>query len=212
MLQHTMQHTATHCNTLQHTATHCNTLQHTAAYSNTLQHTATHCNTLQHTATHCNTLQHAIHAHRAQTWAQDLHPTAQHRAQHPCKHPPVRIFKKYAHYQIYCVSSTGRRRIVGCLIFVGHFPQKSPVISGSFAGNNLRLQASYGFSPPCIKFTAYKVNTNTLPTPSGENSPKSVPNRLHKMVFRLTFLRILMYQSHPPAPAQPRPAAAIRRR
>ena len=33
-LQHTLQHTAAHCNTLQHTATHYNTLQHT------LQHTA----------------------------------------------------------------------------------------------------------------------------------------------------------------------------
>ena len=34
-LQHTLQHTATHCNTLQHTATHCNTLQHTATHCNT---------------------------------------------------------------------------------------------------------------------------------------------------------------------------------
>ena len=83
VLQHTPQHTATHCNTLQHTATHgeqrpwivycpvdwhgvgtathtathCNTLQHTAAHCNTLQHTATHFDALQRTATHCNTLQ-----------------------------------------------------------------------------------------------------------------------------------------------------------
>ena len=77
-LFHTLQHTATHCNTLQHATalregnqslfTHCNTLQHPAAHCNTLQHTATPCNTLQHcakeirafshTATHCNTLQH----------------------------------------------------------------------------------------------------------------------------------------------------------
>ena len=48
LLQRTLQHTATHCNTLQHTATHCNTLQHTATHYNTLQHTTTHCNTLQH--------------------------------------------------------------------------------------------------------------------------------------------------------------------
>ena len=34
-LQHTAQHTATHCNTLQHTATHCNTLQHAATHCNT---------------------------------------------------------------------------------------------------------------------------------------------------------------------------------
>ena len=77
-LQHTPQHTATHCNTLPHTATHCNTLQHTDLLSSfvscphfvrcqllfvrrhhTATHPATHCNTLQHTATHCNTLQHA---------------------------------------------------------------------------------------------------------------------------------------------------------
>jgi len=87
-LQHTMQHTATHCNALQRIATHCNTPQHTTTYYNTLQNTATiaagagmlqqdhlilknkvpsHCIsnilqhtaiTLQHTATHCSALQH----------------------------------------------------------------------------------------------------------------------------------------------------------
>jgi len=46
-------------------------------------------------------------------------------------------------------SSTGWQNPIGCFIFVGHFWQKSPRISGTFSKRDLQSKASYGSSPPC---------------------------------------------------------------
>ena len=61
----------------------------------------------------------------------------------------VHIFENIYIFASCDVGSTGWRRLIGSLISIGHFPQKSPISSGSFVENDLQLRGSYESSPPC---------------------------------------------------------------
>ena len=74
--------------------------------------------------------------------------------------PHICIQKKIITFS-FVKDTTGWRKPMGCLISVDHCPQKSPIISGSFAKNGLQLRASYGSLPPCIYQSASLPDLHT---------------------------------------------------
>ena len=67
---------------------------------------------------------------------------------------------EHTRLHIHVSSATGWPRLIGSLVFTGHFPQKWPIFSGFFAESDLQLRGSYEFSPPCTGIVVGTLQTS----------------------------------------------------